>query len=420
MRKTTLLLCFLVVLMPIISQVATADYTVLNGGTSTVWLVVGTWMDKYKNLPEGYHVRGYYKVPPGECFIIRWGGGNYYIRMHKWVDGAQKLIRPSDHAERDSFAFPIVPKKRFRVVERGEVIRYSSVKRETLVKTGGFYEYKDGGTFHVSGPNLDKAKQALQPTVHALLVIDDADRKIGPSCVVDKTYIEDILSSVRHICPVQTKTLRSSTNTMTAKAIQQWLSSLTPSCNDVVFIYYSGHGGMNKTRGTFLNTQGERLWRDTLVKSIRDVKRVRLKMLITDCCSSPLAPPRVRVEEYSSSTIPLRIYKNLFLQHSGFLHITSATEGELAFGRNPPHLDRRWDPEDGFGGWFTRGLINAINSIPDANRDGFVSWREVFQESRLNTMRTFNATRFSTKTQTQLRRLGQTSQTPRAYSLPAR
>ena len=214
MRKTTLLLCFLVVLMPIISQVATADYTVLNGGTSTVWLVVGTWMDKYKDLPEGYHVRGYYKVPPGECFIIRWGGGNYYIRMHKWVDGAQKLIRPSDHAERDSFAFPIVPKKRFRVVERGEVIRYSSVKRETLVKTGGFYEYKDGGTFHVSGPNLDKAKQALQPTVHALLVIDDADRKIGPSCVVDKTYIEDILSSVRHICPVQTKTLRSSTKSV--------------------------------------------------------------------------------------------------------------------------------------------------------------------------------------------------------------
>ena len=272
---------------------------------------------------------------------------------------------------------------------------------------------------------------AAAQTVHALLIIMDEDHLaqegedgIGPGCAVDRHYIENLLlSNVEDICKVETKTLLSSDGTATPRQVARWLDSVNSASDDVVFIYYSGHGGMGDwaNQRTFLATLEEDLWRDDLVEWI-DTKTggARLKMLLTDCCSNTNEPPpKSQQIEKAAVTADVQMFKNLFLEHHGLLHITGATEGEFSWGSNPEYLDRPWTFLDGgYGGAFTRGIINALESGPDLNEDGFVSWEEVFIKTRENTMASFKASRFSDKALRDMERLGITNQTPKAYSLP--
>ena len=108
----------------------------------------------------------------------------------------------------------------------------------------------------------------------------------------------------------------------------------------------------------------------------------------------------------SMTRLTQQVLRNLFLEHKGFLHVTSATEGQYAWG-NPIT-----------GGWFTSGFVKALDSNPDQNKDSFLSWEEVSVKARKNTEKTFRQTKFPAKKQADMKRLGITSQTPKAYSLP--
>ena len=60
-----------------------------------------------------------------------------------------------------------------------------------------------------------------------------------------------------------------------------------------------------------------------------------------------------------------RAYTQLFVEHEGFLHLTSTTEEEYAWGDTTN------------GGWFTNALVASINAHPDAAAR-FVGWNEIF------------------------------------------
>ena len=261
-----------------------------------------------------------------------------------------------------------------------------------------------------------------QTTVHALLVIMDDDPKIG--CIVDQFYIENLLASVDKMkeCTVQTKTLLASEGSATRLQIQEWLSKVYPVSDDVIFIYYSGHGGMNnwEEKKTYLATLGNYTYRDDLVTLIKTATAAaRLQMLITDCCSNTSEPPPIQVDQASAAASSVTVWKNLFLEHTGFLHITGATEGQFSFGAAPaPNaLPETWKAS-GYGGTFTRSLIAAIDEHPDTDSDGFVHWGEVFELAMKKTEHIYRITLFSDETREAINRLRITSQTPKAYSLP--
>ena len=246
------------------------------------------------------------------------------------------------------------------------------------------------------------------PTIHALLVIMDADASIGPSVAIDKQKIKGLLQEIKdkRVCDVQTSTLLSTKSTATVVRIKRWLNKVRPVSDDVVFVYFSGHGGMLKDRGTYIALQGDILFRKELVKAMNQAKDCRLKILITDNCSSL---PESQVELQAAPSLEAA-FRHLFVEHKGFLHLTAASEGEYAWGHS-----RR-------GGWFTSSLIDTIYERPDPNDDGFVSWKEVFQETRKKTMKLFEDAypRFSVKRKQDLRKRGIRSQTPKSYSFPMR
>ena len=249
-------------------------------------------------------------------------------------------------------------------------------------------------------------------TIHALLVFMEADPSIGAMVSINKTNIEHLLKQIQDegVCRVK-QTVLSSRNPgeTTRDRIRQWLRDVRPSENDVIFIYYSGHGGMTRAGETFLATEGVAYYRKVLVEDVEEAKTCRLKILITDACSSSgpeKTQPNLNPPPLKSALI------NLFVEHKGFLHITAATEGQFGFIDS----DR--------GGWFTFSLITAIlTDRPDADDDNFLSWEEVFERTRYQTMDLFKRIypHFPPHLKEQVDAINMTTQEPKYYGeLPKR
>ena len=120
--------------------------------------------------------------------------------------------------------------------------------QHTLLLAGLTLLFFSSAMFPVPAITIEERRTAspaaAQTTVHALLIIMDEDKSIGGSCKVDQYYIENLLTSLEVAigCTVQKKILLGSNGTATLSQIRQALSEISPTSEDTVFVYYSGHG----------------------------------------------------------------------------------------------------------------------------------------------------------------------------------
>ena len=265
-------------------------------------------------------------------------------------------------------------------------------------------------TLFLLGVSILIVYPAEAQTVHALLVIMDADSSIGPAMKVDQYKVERMLTSVSRVYPVKKTVYLSSRNATQGRAVLDWIRRVQPSRDDVVLVYYAGHGGMesNSYRETYLNLTDRRLFRYELAEAMEKVN-CRLKMLITDACSNAPRLPIV-TSSYAVETVSKGHIKNLFGQHEGFLHLNAASEGQYSWS----HLE--------LGSFFTIALMELISDISDSDRDGFVAWQEVFELTKGVTEELFERVYplLPQSKRREMERLGIKSQTPRVYSLPKR
>ena len=128
-------------------------------------------------------------------------------------------------------------------------------------------------------------------------------------------------------------------------------------------------------------------------------------MLMTDTCSDYIETQGPTDE--SIGIIPVgNAMTDLFFKHRGFLDITAASPGQLAWGR------------DETGGYFTKSLTLSANAEADTNEDDSVSWEEVFAITQQKTAKYFSDTTFKPSAKREMDEKGQTTQTPVQYSLP--
>ena len=247
-------------------------------------------------------------------------------------------------------------------------------------------------------------------TVHALLIIMDADSRIGPAMKIDQREIEELLASVNRVYSLKKTVYLSSNNATRRSAVLDWIQNVRPARDDVMFVYYGGHGTMvsHIYKETYLQLTDRELFRSKLANTMQQANSCRLKLLITDACSS--APSPAIPMSYAVETVSKRHIKDLFGQHEGFLHVNAATEGEYAWCNNAD------------GSNFTLSLIDSISDQSDTDRDGFVTWKEVFKLAIKGTKERYDQIypNFSDRRKFNLQLQGIISQTPKAYSLPER
>lgn len=451
-----------------VTQLRPARYKVLNGSAEKVSLIVSTWMEATSDIPAtGYHTNGYYTIDPGDFFTINWGRSDYYyIRMHSWVNGNRKLIKPSKSKTRKSYTFWVEPKKAFAVVEKdkGEYL-YNPDRLGNLTRTAGFYKYPSGGTFNITGDNIELAKKQFQlaeinrelsvreielaianrqlrefepQKVHALLVLLGNDGNIRLSVKQNESYMKNLLKQVSQYADVHL-TMMTSEDEVTGKVttmklsagyttdieslqqglirgdqVNDWLNNLDAGQHDTILIYYNGHGMMQGINDrhilSFDQQTGDKIFRSTL-RALLEQKRGRLKMLVTDTCSNRAGTPEFVAKSVNFASVRQRstaYIKNLFLQHKGILDITAVEPGHYAWGSTD------------IGGYFTVALMQSFITESDTNQDQFLTWKEVFENTKWRTDELFKQTVFQIKDKLMMRKVGQETQKPFGHSFPAR
>ena len=251
-------------------------------------------------------------------------------------------------------------------------------------------------------------KENANNTLKAVLIICDnyassENNNIAQSVRVDMgtmTQLFNILEK-RNILKVE-KTILQGTKATKAN-IKMALQNLQVGNDDVVMVYFSGHGGM-QDRKTFLMTADEKdLWRNELETWLKP-KNARLKILITDACSNDidgLSATRSfgKGNQQTESGAYDQIYKDLFLKYQGFMHLSASTEGEYAWSN------------DNFGGFFTYYFIKE-GLIKKPTND----WQEIFKNAKDKTSQMFM--RMTAEERSELAQQGIKNQTAKAYSMP--
>ena len=148
----------------------------------------------------------------------------------------------------------------------------------------------------------------------------------------------------------------------TKAQLQQRFSTFCKSVkpDDTVFVYFSGHGVIldRGTNDIQLQTCDQALISRKGLSDQIDGLNCRLKIFITDCCSSF---SRKEVAEGDDIIKPWSTIYFLLLRHEGFVNITAASPGEEAYATNV-------------------GSFLTVNLHSDMQR--YKTWDRVFSETR--------------------------------------
>lgn len=259
---------------------------------------------------------------------------------------------------------------------------------------------------------------ASSQTVHALLVIMDADPSLGAAMEANQENVENLLTTIEHETDfrLEKRVLLSSHNEATKNYVMTWLEEIKSGDNDVVFVYFSGFGGATpqteKEQDAFVYLQDGEFRQSDFAQKVQDVSNAQLKILITDRCKGLLKSTQIpNLDETSIFSKQAKI-RHLFMEHAGFLHLSSASVGEYG-----------WVDEQ-TGGLFTDTLLYAINHLSgsdmDINGDRFIAWQEIFAVIQQTTVDRFQRAypTLSESLKERLREQGSASQTPTSYALP--
>ena len=251
--------------------------------------------------------------------------------------------------------------------------------------------------------------QLLQArSIQPIIVIADnypnpANNKIAGSMKINLKYMKYFIKKLKASGAITVKTpVIIKGRSATGRNMMDAIKKAKVGKNDVLFVYYGGHGGMSRGK-TFIYACDEKmLLRSDLEKAMK-AKKSRLKILITDCCSSSIdTMPSERAFSLRSGNTKKNL-KTLFNNYKGFYHITAATEGEYGWGSSVG------------GGYFTEALISKVlTQNPPA------SWENVSVNTRALTVKTFKRSYrwISDSYKTDMKKKGIKGQHPKTYSLP--
>jgi hypothetical protein len=212
----------------------------------------------------------------------------------------------------------------------------------------------------------------------ALIVANTRDGRIGNTCVSDAYRVKKSLQAIASQIDIQLQVSILDGRKCRGYDMKEWIVHQRINPNDIVLVYYSGHGGPDWEQGLwpYLSLRDGCLRSAELQGMIKSLP-CRLSMLFLDCCNGRKSEPEKRSDSDHYIPVlkrdkPLVGLKSLFKRSRGFMTVCAAARGEQA-GCDGRRRDKIW------GGYFTTGFIVALKELAK-NQD--VTWEQVFHRAK--------------------------------------
>ncbi len=192
-------------------------------------------------------------------------------------------------------------------------------------------------------------------TLHAIIVSDSLASNIGDCNLVDASNIR---FELRQIARLTGMTLNEKVFIGDDALIENLIyemDHLNVQEEDMVFFYFSGHGGRIMEKETqwpmlLFSRDKKYLDLDMIADLISEISP-RFSIIMADCCNNYLDAKSKRGKEFSRTIKKIRLlaqgYKKLFLEMSGMLLIASSKEGQYS-----------WTTDE--GSFFTNSFIKQL------------------------------------------------------------
>ncbi len=224
--------------------------------------------------------------------------------------------------------------------------------------------------------------QVQAQTLHAILFADTKDEKVGEFDLEDYYHMALEFESIKGYANLTLKNYYFKDDKCNRKNLENVLNDLQCSPNDVVFFYYSGHGGRSTQDKSDYPQMclGEKYESNFYpLETVADIikeKNPRLSIIMADCCNSISSgiSPKVNISSGSSrlSKGSTDVYKDLFNRKKGRVIISSSKKGETS-GVYP-------NPK---GGAFTVSFLSCLQYLVDGTIAG--GWPELLDLTQMLT-----------------------------------
>lgn len=231
---------------------------------------------------------------------------------------------------------------------------------------------------------------ATSQTLHAIMVSDVEDAKLGGISLVDEKQILQILETAESGTGLKLKTYYLNRASFTAKDVRETLNQMRVGSRDVVFFYYTGLGyypGQNDTFPTFklkANALRPLLFflkdNELSLDEVGDMlqnKGARLNVVMADCRDT--AEDLVTYERGINPDEDMRevTLKKLFLGSCGLVKVASAQKGKRVWANQG---------QFGIGSVFTDKFNSTFKSLLQAQFHGVrqATWPQVLASAESN------------------------------------
>lgn len=178
----------------------------------------------------------------------------------------------------------------------------------------------------------------LQAQVFHAIIVADVSAEAGWGELGSDAIVKDAFSVLTEIeNQVPSSQLKSTFLLLRAseeshpKEVVSAIEQTAPSPDDILFLYYSGHGARDDN-GQFLQLASGKLYRQEIIELMASLG-ARFNVLITDCCNMRLDGKQTAFPHIASmepkTVSPL--FRSLFFSQKGWVDITSSRPGEASF-----------------------------------------------------------------------------------------
>ena len=233
---------------------------------------------------------------------------------------------------------------------------------------------------------LAAGRTGASPTIHVVIAADTLDAKVGKSVALDQSAM--LRAFELNVPGAMLRARMIEGDECRPESILAVIGRLAAGPGDAVVVYFSGHGGFDRRVGPYLRFPRREayLTRDKLRLAIQG-RNPRLGVLLTDCCNNLFAipgTPSLGMPTPERPRVGLSpLFRSLFVDHAGFVDLTSSKEGEQSIGY--PGLRLPKDSPLVMPGtvtdrvFFTRGglFTTALTDIFSASRDEPLTWSRI-------------------------------------------